>query len=407
MIGRSEKVEFPGAQGGFLAGRLDLPMGRPRAYALFAHCFTCSKDIFAASRVSQGLADHGIAVLRFDFTGLGASEGEFANTNFSSNVDDLAAAAAFLREHYEAPTLLVGHSLGGAAVLKAAASVPEARAVATIGAPSDPDHVKHNFHAHLDEIESEGEAEVSLAGRPFRIKKQFLEDIAVQSLHDSVAALRKALLVMHSPLDETVSIDNASAIFLAAKHPKSFVSLDHADHLLTRRADAMYAAEVLAAWASRFLPAVESADLRNAPPGEVTVREAGEGTFPNLVAAGRHRLRADEPEKVGGTDTGPDPYSFLLTSLGACTSMTIRLYADRKGYPLDRAEVRLKHSKVHAKDCAECETQTGKVDLIEREIELLGDLTEEQRADLLRIADRCPVHRTLHSEIHVATKLAD
>jgi putative redox protein len=406
MIGRSEKVEFSGAHGGLLAGRLDLPMGRPRAFALFAHCFTCSKDIFAASRVSQGLAEHGIAVLRFDFTGLGASEGEFANTNFSSNVDDLAAAAAFLREHYAAPTLLVGHSLGGAAVLKAAGSVPEARAVATIGAPSDPEHVKQNFDAHLDEIETNGEAEVSLAGRPFRIKKQFLEDIAAQSLHDAVAGMRKALLVMHSPLDETVSIDNASAIFLAAKHPKSFVSLDHADHLLTRRADAMYAAEVLAAWASRFLPAVDSNDLRNAPPGEVTVREAGEGTFPNLVAAGRHSLRADEPEKVGGTDTGPDPYSFLLTSLGACTSMTIRMYADRKGYPLERAEVRLKHSKVHATDCAECETPTGKVDLIEREIELLGDLSDEQRADLLRIADRCPVHRTLHSEIHVATKLA-
>ena len=407
MIGRSEKVEFPGAQGGLLAGRLDLPMGQPRAYALFAHCFTCSKDIFAASRVSQGLAAHGIAVLRFDFTGLGSSEGEFANTNFSSNVEDLAAAAAYLREHYEAPTLLVGHSLGGAAVLKAAASVPEARAVATIGAPSDPEHVKHNFNAHLDEIETNGEAEVSLAGRAFRIKKQFLEDIAAQSLEDAVAGMRKALLVMHSPLDEIVSIGNASAIFLVAKHPKSFVSLDHADHLLTRRADAMYAADVLAAWASRFLPEQDGDDLRNASPGEVTVREAGEGTFPNLVAAGRHRLRADEPESVGGTDTGPDPYSFLLTSLGACTSMTIRLYADRKGYPLERAEVRLKHSKVHADDCAACETKSGKVDVIEREIELLGDLSDEQRADLLRIADRCPVHRTLHSEIHVATQLAD
>lgn len=407
MIGRSEKVEFRGAQGGLLAGRLDLPVGRPRAYALFAHCFTCSKDIFAASRVSQGLAEHGIAVLRFDFTGLGASEGEFANTNFSSNVQDLVAAAAFLREHYTAPMLLVGHSLGGAAVLKAAASVPEARAVATIGAPSDPEHVKHNFDAHLDEIETTGEAEVSLAGRPFRIKKQLLEDIAAQRLRDSVAALRKALLVMHSPLDNTVSIDNASAIFLAAKHPKSFVSLDNADHLLTRRADAIYAADVLAAWAGRFLPAEDGGHLGNPPPGEVTVREAGEGTFPNLVAAGRHRLRADEPESVGGTDTGPDPYSFLLTSLGSCTSMTIRLYADRKGYPLERAEVRLKHSKVHAKDCAECETQSGKVDVIEREIELLGDLTEAQRADLLRIADRCPVHRTLHSEISVRTTLKE
>jgi putative redox protein len=406
MIGRSEKLTFPGTGGDELAARLDLPMARPRAYALFAHCFTCSKDIFAASRVSQGLADRGIAVLRFDFTGLGASEGEFASTNFSSNVQDLIAAADFLREHYEAPQLLVGHSLGGAAVLKAAASIPEAEAVATIGAPSDPEHVKRNFAAHLDEIESKGEATVSLAGREFRISKQFLDDIATQSLQDSIAHMRKALLIFHSPLDEVVSIDNASAIFLAAKHPKSFVSLDHADHLLTEREDAAYVAGVLAAWADRYLPAIDD-DLHAPPQGEVTVRETLEGTFPQHVAAGRHRLRADEPEKVGGADTGPDPYSFLLTSLGACTTMTIRMYAERKKYPLERAEVRLRHQKVHADDCADCETKNSKVDVIEREIELLGDLSEEQREDLLRIADRCPVHRTLHSEIHVKTRLAE
>ena len=407
MIGRSEKVMFPGALGGHLAGRLDLPFGRPHAYALFAHCFTCSKDFFAASRISQGLAEHGIAVLRFDFTGLGSSEGEFANTNFSSNVADLVAAADFLRERYAAPMLLVGHSLGGAAVLKAAAKIPEARAVATIAAPADPEHVTRNFAAHLGEIETTGKAEVTLGGRSFTITRQFLDDIAAQALRDAVSGMRKALLVLHSPLDEIVSIDNASAIFQAAKHPKSFLSLDHADHLLTDRADAAYAAGVLAAWAGRFLPQPDDGDLRNAPPGEVTVREAGEGTFPTLIAAGRHRLRADEPESVGGTDTGPDPYSFLLTSLGACTSMTMRLYADRKGYPLERAEVRLKHSKVHAEDCAECENRTAKIDLIEREVELLGDLSAEQRADLLRIADRCPVHRTLHGEIQVKTQLAE
>jgi uncharacterized OsmC-like protein/pimeloyl-ACP methyl ester carboxylesterase len=375
------------------------------AFALFAHCFTCSKESLAASRVSQGLAARGFAVLRFDFTGLGASGGDFANTNFSSNVADLIAAADFLRAEYEPPKLLIGHSLGGAAVLMAAGSIPGAAAVATIGAPADPDHVRHTFAARVGEIETAGEATVTLGGRDFRITRQFLEDIAAQPLREAVAHLRKALLVLHGPLDESVGIDNASAIFLAAKHPKSFVSLDNADHLLSRKADAAYVAKVLAAWSARFLPERDDA-LVSPPQGEVTVREAGEGTFPQVIAAGRHRLRADEPEKAGGTDSGPDPYSFLLAGLGACTAMTIRMYAERKGYPLERCEVRLKHAKIHAEDCAACETQTGKVDLIEREVELLGDLTAEQQADLLRIADRCPVHRTLHCEIHVETRLA-
>lgn len=403
MSGRSEKVRFPGADGSMLAGRLDWPLGRPRAFALFAHCFTCSKETFAASRISQGLAARGFAVLRFDFTGLGGSGGDFANTNFSSNIDDLVAAAAYLREAHEAPKLLVGHSLGGAAVLKAAAQMPEALAVVTIGAPSDPEHVKQNFGAKIEEIEREGQATVSLAGREFQIKQQFLDDIAGQSIHAAVAQMRRPLLIFHSPLDNTVSISNAGEIFQAARHPKSFVSLDDADHLLTRRADAMYVAKVLAAWATRFLPELDDG-LASPPQGEVTVREAGEGIFPQVVAAGRHRMRADEPEKVGGTDSGADPYSFLLAGLGACTTMTIRMYAERKGYPLERVEVRLKHAKIHADDCAECETKAGKVDLIEREIELLGDLTDEQRADLMRIADRCPVHRTLHREIHVETR---
>ncbi len=404
MFGRSDKVSFPGASGELLAGRLDWPLGGPRAFALFAHCFTCSKDIFAANRVSQGLAARGFAVLRFDFTGLGASDGEFGNTNFSSNVADLVAATAYLRATHEAPKLLIGHSLGGAAVLKVAGEVPEALAVATIGAPFDPAHVAHNFQAKLDEIATTGAATVSLGGREFQIQKQFLDDLAGQSMREAVFSLRRALLVLHSPLDNTVSIDNAGEIFQAAKHPKSFISLDDADHLLTRREDAVYVAKVLSAWASRFLP--ERRDgLVSPPQGEVTVREAGEGTFPQVIAAGQHRMRADEPEKAGGTDSGPDPYSFLLAGLGACTAMTIRMYAERKGYPLKRAEVWLKHAKVHAVDCAECETTAGRVDVINREIELLGDLSDAQRADLLRIADRCPVHRTLHSEIHVDTRL--
>ncbi len=408
MTARSEKVTFPGAGGESLFGRIDWPAGGPRAFALFAHCFTCSHEIFAAERVSRGLADRGFAVLRFDFTGLGASEGEFANTGFSSNVADLVAAADFLRSQHRAPSLLVGHSLGGAAVLKAAAAVPEAAAVATINAPADPEHVKHAFKADLTRIENEGEADVTLAGRTFRITRQFLADIEGQNMRDALGKLGKALLVFHAPRDAIVSIDNASAIFTAAKHPKSFVSLDGANHLLTRREDAVYVADVLAAWAGRYLPEESTAEEGRpvTPQGEVLVREAGEGTFPQIVDAGKHRFWADEPESVGGTDTGPDPYSFLLTALGTCTAMTIRLYADRKNYPLERAEVRLRHAKIHAHDCTECETKKGKIDRIEREITLSGSLTEDQRTDLLRIADRCPVHRTLHGEISVISRLA-
>jgi putative redox protein len=407
MAAKSEKVTFTGAEGQTLAARLDLPQGRPRAYALFAHCFTCNKDIFAAARIAGGLAERGFAVLRFDFTGLGASEGDFANTNFSSNVEDLVRAADFLREAYEAPKLLIGHSLGGAAVLAAAGRVPEAKAVATVGAPAEPAHVAAHFTAARPEIEAAGEAEVLLVGRPFRIKKQFLEDIEKHRLADAIGGLKKALMVFHAPRDATVGIDNASAIFLAAKHPKSFVSLDDADHLLSRKSDAIYVAEVLAAWAGRYLGAAEAAPELRARAGEVIVEETGEGTFTQRIAAGRHQLRADEPESVGGLDSGPGPYDLLLAGLGACTSMTLRMYAERKGLPLERTRVTLTHDKIHAEDCADCETKEGKIDRIERRIQMTGDLTAEQRKRLLEIADKCPVHRTLHSEIVIATEAVD
>jgi putative redox protein len=413
MSAKSEKVTFPGAGGEKLAARLDLPRGRPRAFALFAHCFTCNKDVFAAARIAGGLAERGIAVLRFDFTGLGASEGDFANTNFSSNVEDLVRAADFLRETYEAPKLLIGHSLGGAAVLAAAGRVPEARAVATIAAPADPAHVAAHFTEARAEIEAAGEAEVLLVGRPFRIKKQFLEDIEAQKLDAALAGLRKALMVFHSPRDATVGIDNASRIFLAAKHPKSFVSLDDADHLLSRKPDAIYVAEVLAAWAGRYLGEAELGEAElgeaeaapplRAPAGSVVVEETGEGKFTQRIAAGPHVLRADEPESAGGLDSGPSPYDFLLAGLGACTSMTLRLYAEHKGLALQRTRVTLSHAKIHAEDCATCETKEGKIDRIERVIEMTGDLSAEERRRLLEIADKCPVHRTLTSEIHIET----
>ncbi len=400
------KITFTGAQGDQLAARLDLPTGQPVGTALFAHCFTCTKDIFAASRISQGLTRGGIAVLRFDFTGLGSSEGEFANTNFSSNVADLVAAANYLRTRGTPPDLLVGHSLGGAAVLAAAEQVPEAKAIATIGAPFDPGHVAHLFEDRISDIEREGEAEVLLVGRPFRIKKQFLEDISSQDQKTRIGRLGKALAVFHSPIDSTVGIENATGIFTSAKHPKSFISLDDADHLLSRRADAEYVADVLVAWASRYALAQNSGQSVGTE-GAVTVEETGQGKFQNSVAVGAHRLLADEPKSFGGDDTGPSPYDYLLAGLGACTNMTLRLYAERKGLPLEKVRTDLRHEKVHAQDCAECETQVGKVDRISRSLRFEGDLDAEQRAKLLEIADKCPVHRTLHSEVSILTSEVD
>ncbi len=410
METRFEKLTFPGSMGTALAARLELPAAKPTAFALFAHCFTCTKDIFAAGRIAGALAEKGIAVLRFDFTGLGASEGDFANTNFSSNVADLVKAADFLRERYRAPSLLIGHSLGGAAVLAAAGEIPEALAVATIGAPADPAHVAKHFTDAIPDIEKSGEAEVLLAGRPFRVKKQFLDDIAGQRLKERIARLGKALLIFHSPTDTIVGIDNARAIYEAARHPKSFISLDDADHLLSRRADAVYVAEVLAAWAGRYIAEAGAAasEAERPEPGTVLVEEAGTaiGRLAQTIRAGRHRLAADEPTESGGADTGPNPYEYLLAGLGACTSMTLRLYADHKKWPLERVRVRLAHAKIHAQDCADCETKDGKIDRIERRIELAGPLDEGQRQRLLEIANKCPVHRTLESEIGIVTALA-
>ncbi|SMF04847.1 putative redox protein [Tistlia consotensis] len=426
MAIRSEKFTFPGEGGLELAARLDLPEGAPRATALFAHCFTCTKDIFAAARIAERLAERGIAVLRFDFTGLGHSQGEFANSSFSSNVADLLHAADHLKRRGLAPDLLVGHSLGGAAVLAAAGDIPEVKAVATIAAPAEPSHVEHHFTGSRAAIERDGEAEVLLAGRPFRIKKQFLDDIAEHRLAERIAGLKRPLLIFHAPRDETVGIDNATRIFLAAKHPKSFVSLDDADHLLTRRRDAEFVAEVLAAWAGRYLPATirqpEPVDsVAGQPVGEpagavtaggetpaegtVVVTESGSGRLGQTIRAGRHRLAADEPVAVGGEDGGPSPYDLLLAALGACTSMTLRLYAERKGWPLERTSVTLTHDKIHAEDCADCETRSGLLDRIGRRLELTGELDEAQRAKLLEIADKCPVHRTLTSEIRIETEL--
>jgi uncharacterized OsmC-like protein/pimeloyl-ACP methyl ester carboxylesterase len=405
----TERFQFTGEGGHQLAAAVDTPDGPVQAYALFAHCFTCGKDVLAAKRIATALAARGIAVLRFDFTGLGSSEGDFANANFSSNVADLVRAADHLRDTRGAPAILIGHSLGGAAILAAAGKIPDAKAVVTIAAPSDPAHVTRLFGDRIAEIRAHGEVEVQLAGRPFHIKREFLDDIAEQGLLAQVAKLRKALLVMHAPTDDTVGIDNATRIFVAAKHPKSFVSLSGADHLLSGKRDGAYVADVIAAWAERYIEPGEARPVptASAAPGVVVVRETRNGKFQQTVTSGPHSILADEPVAVGGLDSGPGPYDLVLAGLGACTSMTMRMYADRKSLPLDRVTVTLKHSKIHAQDCAECETREGMLDQFDRTISIEGALDAEQRRRLMEIADKCPVHRTLKSEIRIVTKAAE
>jgi putative redox protein len=402
----SERFDFAGSGGDRLAGLLQLPEGEPRAFALFAHCFTCGKDALAAARIARNLAGLEIATLRFDFTGLGGSEGEFANTTFSSNVADLVAAADALRREHRAPRLLVGHSLGGAAILAAAGQVPEATAVATIGAPFDTAHAVRLFQDALPALETQDQAEVAIAGRRFTIGRELVRDLTSQDQKQRIAGLGRALLVMHAPGDEIVGIENASAIFAAARHPKSFVSLDTADHLLTGRQDAAYAARVLAAWASRYVGA--AAAPGEAEDGVVLVGETGQGRFQQRVTVGGRTFLADEPPGLGGLGSGPGPYDLLLAALGACSAMTMRLYAERKGWPLERVAVRLRHDRIHARDCADCETKgDARIDEIKKELSIEGPLDEEQRARLVEVAGRCPVHRTLESEIKIRTSVAD
>ncbi len=402
----TERFTFPSHSGDMLSARLDLPDGPHLATALFAHCFTCGKDIPAARRISARLSQLGIAVLRFDFTGLGHSEGEFANTSFSSNIKDLRAAAEALRTRGMQATMLIGHSLGGAAVLKAAKRMPEVKAVATLGAPFDPGHVVHNFEAALPEIEAKGSAEVMLGGRPLTIGKQFVDDVRKEVLSNSIAKMKAALLVMHAPKDAIVSVDNASEIFMAAKHPKSFVTLDEADHLITRAQDAEYAADIIATWARRYLDLAPPAPPIGVPEGILRVAEADpQGFLQDISNAAGHHLLADEPLAYGGTNKGLTPYGLVSAGLGACTSMTIRMYARRKGWPLSGVSVDISHNKVHAQDA---ETGTGdKIDRFHRTITLEGDLDPAQRARLLEIADKCPVHRTLEKSAEVVTELAD
>ncbi len=408
MSVRPIKLTFPGASGANLAARLDLPAGHIRAYALLAHCFTCSKDLVGARKISEGLMRQGIAVMRFDFTGLGDSGGDFASTNFSSNLADLKSAVSFLRENYEVPTVLIGHSLGGRAILSIAAEVPEVKAVVTIGSPDSPSHVTHQFAEQLDVIREKGEAEVILGQRPFTIRQQFLDDLEQHSLEEISRKQNYALLVMHSPIDTIVGIENATGIFTYARHPKSFVSLDKADHLLSDKKDAAYAAAVIGGWASHYIDDEESEEEEETETGIVELSETGLGKFQNTVRIGPHKLLADEPLDMGGLGSGPSPYEFLSTALGACTNMTLRMYADHKKIPLDRVSTRVRHFKTHGRDsesaAGDNDAQAAILDHFEREIALEGDFDDKTRARLLEIADKCPVHRTLEAGAKVLTR---
>lgn len=402
------RINLPGSSGHELSARLDQPAGVVRGYALFAHCFTCSKDTIATRSIAGRLASLGFGVLRFDFTGLGSSEGDFASTDFTSNVEDLVRAADYMREHFAAPTVLIGHSLGGSAMLAAAHRIPEAKAVATIAAPADVAHVLQHFHAKLPDIERDGQATVTLAGRQFQISRELVEDARGQVLTDHVANLRKALLVLHSPVDQTVGIDHATKLFVTAKHPKSFVTLDRADHLISDQRDAVYIAEVISAWASRYLPEEEPVEIWKTG---ILVYETGTSKYQNAVIAGRHHLLADEPASVGGLNSGPTPYNYLAIALGACTNMTLRMYAEHKKLALGRVSVSVTHGKVPVEHCDDCgevvEGRTGKIDRFERTISVEGPLDVSVRDKLIEIANKCPVHKTLETGAAIVTKIAD
>ena len=396
------KITFPNKEGQQLAARLELPLDtHPRAWAIFAHCFTCGKNLSAAANISRALTQNGIAVMRFDFTGLGESEGEFSDTNFSSNVDDLIQAYHFLENEYQVPQLIIGHSLGGTAVLQASASLPGIKAVVTIGAPADASHVSQLLGEDLHKIEATGEAMVNIGGRPFKIKKQFLDDLMDSDLQQIIQNINKSLLILHSPQDQIVDIDNAAKIYTTARHPKSFVSLDGADHLLMNKDDSVYAGQIISTWASKYIDPMDKEDLVSAK--QVLARTGS--SYTTEIKAGIHHLLADEPTSLGGNDLGPNPYDLLLASLGACKGITLRMYANRKQWDLQEIKVHLQHNKIHKEDCESCEDKIGFIDRIKVELEVEGNLDEQQKSRILEISERCPVHKTLMNDILIESKL--
>ena len=399
-----QKVKFTNAEGQQLVGRLELPLDQhPHNFAIFAHCFTCNKNLSAVKNISRELTSNGFGILRFDFTGLGESDGDFENTNFSGNVEDLISASNYLKENHNAPTLLIGHSLGGAAAIFAASQIETVKAVATVGAPSNPKHVQHLIQSSIKEIKTNGKANVNIGGRPFTIKKQFLDDIETKSLPEVAKKLGKALLVMHSPQDTTVGIQNAEEIYHAAKHPKSFVTIDGADHLLMQKEDSTYVGSIISNWAKRYMPFSKTKTINTSH--QVVASLDTEDGFTTQMKVGNHFLMADEPTSYGGNDFGPSPYELVSAGLSACTAMTIQMYVKRKGWDLQNVEVHTSYGKTHAEDCEDCENTASKIETFNREIKLTGNLDEKQIQRILQIADKCPVHKTLHNEVQVITKL--
>ncbi len=396
-------VKFNNAQGYELTGYLDLPVGqKAHNYVLFAHCFTCNKNFLAVRNISRALTSKGFGVLRFDFTGLGDSEGEFSDSNFSGNVEDLLSAANFLKTYYEPPTLLIGHSLGGAAVIFAANELPEVKAIATIGSPATLNHVTRLIQEEIKEINSKGIAKVNIGGRSFNIKKQFLDDLHSRELKYVISRIKKSILILHSPQDNIVEISNAEKLYTAARHPKSFISLDGADHLLSRRIDSGYVGELIGSWAMRYLEMPEPYILRS---DYKVIASLGEEGFTTNIKAGRHNFIVDEPVSFGGNDFGPTPYDLLSAGLASCTSMTIQMYARRKKWPLDVVETHVDHSKSHALDCKDCDSSSAKIDTFNRKITITGDLDKSQLDRIIQIADKCPVHKTLQDKVQILTSL--
>lgn len=403
---KQSKLKIPNAQGHLLNAYLELPADqKPTHYAIFAHCFTCSSNFNAARNISHALTSHGFGVLRFDFTGLGSSEGDFADSHFSANVEDLLWVHQYMKKYYAAPSLMVGHSLGGAAVLVAAAQLEAIKAVATIGAPAHVDHVKQHFSTPVEKADTKDEIAVHIGERPFMINRTFLAELEKTDLLATIKTLKKPLLIFHAPFDKTVGIENARDLYHNALHPKSFVSLDGADHLLSQKADSLYVGDVIGAWVKRYFEDAPASDLN--PDGEQLVGHLNlmEDHFTTFIQTQRHSIVADEPESVGGDDFGPSPYDLLSASLAACTAMTLKLYAQRKKWPLEEVYVYITHSKKHVKDMDAA--APAYLDHMTKKLYLIGDLSDEQKARLLDIAAKCPVHKTLSSKVIFESSLME
>ncbi len=399
---RTKKIHFKNRNAQKLTAYLDLPIDRKATnFVLFAHCFTCTKNLTSVRNISKTLSNQGYGVFSFDFTGLGQSEGDFSETDFSGNVEDLIDAANFLEKDYQAPSLLVGHSLGGAAVLLAAKTIKSVKAVATIAAPSNPVHVKKLLQDDIQEIEKNGFATVKLAGRPFTIKKEFLDDIEKQQVESNLKGLKIAYLNLHSPQDTLVGISNAESLYKNAHHPKSFISLDGADHLLSNKKDAIYVGESIAAWAKRYLEFPEDEKLETKEDAVASLH--ADNGFTTNMRAGDHPLTADEPIKVGGNNFGPNPFELVSAGLSACTVMTLQMYARHKKWDLQKVETHTSHHQEKEETEVDGKKKIVKHDIFKRKIMMEGDLDEKQRKRLIEIANKCPVHNTLAKKAKIDT----